>query len=132
MELYSDLLTIYEVYVPTAIKQKVEGDLYVFARFFNIRTAKELGEFAEELGENTLAKQLAAGYTEVFNMGRYATITNLEEEAFWLKSDEEIYSEGKLEGQKAIAFEMLADELPIEQISKYTKLSKDEIESLRG
>jgi predicted transposase/invertase (TIGR01784 family) len=138
-ELYSDLITIYEVYVPTVIEQKLNGDIYIYSRFFGIATAEDLQKFADELSDNALARSLAQGYKEVFTLGRFRLLADVEEDAFWSKGSEELYAEGvidgelkgKLEGKLEEKFEAAQNALDlgltIEQAAKISGLDVQKI-----
>jgi hypothetical protein len=126
-ELYSDLINIYEVYVPTVIKQKLEGDIYIYSRFFAVKTVEEFKEFAEELTDNALAKSLAKGYTEVFTMGRFRMLADVERDTFWDKSDEELFAEGILYKALDAAKNALNLGLTVEQAAAITGLDAQRI-----
>ena len=123
-ELYNELITIYEVYVPSVVERKSDGDLYIFARFFSVDTEEKLVEFAEEFKDNKLAVRLAAGYSEVIVMGKYRTLSEVEEDTFWQKDIEEIRAiskeDGRLEGKLELAREMINLGYDVNVMSKLT------------
>jgi hypothetical protein len=131
-ELYSDLITIYEVYVPTVIAKQLKGDIYIYSRFFAVSTVEELKQFADELSDNALARNLAQRYSEVFTMGRFRLLADVEEDTFWSKSSEELYAEGKLDEKFELAQKALDMGLSIEQVAAMTGLDVQRIRDARS
>jgi hypothetical protein len=120
---------LYEVYVPTVIAQKVEGDIYIYSRFFAIRTVEDLQKFADELSDSALARNLALCYKEVFTMGRFRRLTKADEDAFWDKSLDEVYTEGRFDEKRESAKKALNMGLSIEQAAEISGLDIQKIKN---
>ena len=66
------------------------------------------------------------------NMSEFDNIVNSTAEAAEMRGHAKGHAEGDLDRALKVAKEMLADGMPIEKISKYTKLSVEQIEALKA
>ena len=140
-EVFDDLLEITLVYVLAVIR---EGDrssnLYIFARFFAISSQDEANQFVDEFYATDIGKELILMYNKVvtnvqglqkfeslpYFSGRL-TEAQLEEERKKAEKKGELI--GIQKGKKEIVMGMLNEKMPIDLITKITKVPRNEIET---
>ena len=102
-ELYSDLITLYNVYIPTVLneQEKCDPELVMLSEFFSIDDSLQMEGFMKKYAGNELAEMLIISYSKAILKSDIAEIS--EREYFNMKISEErinqAYSEGKEEGR---------------------------------
>ncbi|MDR2505800.1 MAG: PD-(D/E)XK nuclease family transposase [Oscillospiraceae bacterium] len=153
---YSELLEITTVYVPAVLRTADKNsDLYIFAGFFAVSNMDEAARFSEDYSSTDLGRELIRVYNNALaNMQNLRRVekspyfterlneAQLEEERILaerkgiLKGKLIGMSEGKLlgmsEGKIEIALNMIRNRESDEKIMKYTSLSSEEIQRLKG
>lgn len=130
-KVFSDLFTLYKVFVPTAAgNAENDTDLYVFSRFFEVREPSQAEKFMKDFAGNELAKELMKMYNEVTEDTTRFLL--LEDEPYFHEklSDEDkkrLRDEGRQEEFNKFVQGMLAARLPFEQISSIAKVPQDVI-----
>ena len=97
-EIYSGLLTLYNVYVPsvnTAKQENVEPNLKIFSEFFSIDSQKSLEDFYQKYSDSTLANQLLILYNEAIGRDSLDIMTG--KEFFDMKITEQDFIEARIE-----------------------------------
>ena len=94
-------------------------------------TKEELDEFATKSDDKVV--NMVKDNVEEFDVHELAKIVFAEDdsEKLWESEKEEFYEDGKEEATITIAKNMLADNIDVETISKYTNLSIDEINRIK-
>lgn len=97
---YSELLALYNVYVPAVNKcndSNVDGSLKIFAAFFSVKNEDSMKSFIESYSEKTLGAKLIYYYSEAIKMNNLDIINR--EEYFDMKITEEDINEAKKEAR---------------------------------
>ena len=140
-EKYSDLLTLYNVYVPSVRQSNVvDADLKIFAAFFSVESYEEMVKFYNDYKYNPLAIKLILQYNKALG---YDNLDSLAEKEFFnMKITEEDIAEAKIEyeakGRAEGRAEGRADLLKkliklgnsIKQLSEMFEMPESEIEGL--
>ncbi len=96
---YSDLLTLYNVYVP-AVKNsdEIDENLKLFSAFFSINSEEEMANFIDLYSATDLGEKLIASYSKAILRGDLQTIR--EREYFDMKITEQDFIEAKIESEE--------------------------------
>ena len=95
-EKYSDLLTLYNVYVPSVLEHNdTNDDLKVFAAFFSVESYEDMVSFYNDYIDNPLATELILLYNKA--IGREDLENLAEREYFKMKITEQDIAEAKIE-----------------------------------
>jgi len=142
-EVFDDLLTLTQVYIPTVIKTYDKNtDLYIFARFFKITDQKKADTFVKKFGTHDLGKELILLYNTAvadaqklsqiesrpYFLGRLTEVQLEEERQKARKKGEEM---GEYTKAIKVAKNMLYRGVSPELIAEYLELDVDIIRSLR-
>ena len=95
-EKYSDLLTLYNVYVPSVLEHNdTNDDLKVFAAFFSVSSYEEMVKFYNDHKDNPLAAELILRYNKAIG---YENLDSLAEKEYYkMKITEQDIAEAKIE-----------------------------------
>ena len=95
-EKYSDLLTLYNVYVPSVVEHNdTNDDLKVFAAFFSVSSYEKMLKFYNDHKNNPLAAELILRYNKAIG---YENLDNLAEKEYYkMKITEQDIAEAKIE-----------------------------------
>ena len=129
-ELYSDLITLYNVYVPTAIHaadNEVDPVVKMFSIFFAITTQEELDRFSETYREDPLANLILRKYGEAINHPHLDEIAR--KEYFQMKSYEQLHMEllEEKENMKAEAEQVKAEAEQVKAEAEQVKAEKAQL-----
>ncbi len=97
-EIYSQLLTLYNVYVPSVNadeKGNIEQNLKIFSEFFSADSQESLEKFYEKYSQSILANQLLSLYNEA--IGRDDLDILIGKEYFDMKITEQDFIEARIE-----------------------------------
>ena len=95
---YSELLTLYNVYVPAVNERKdktVSDSLILFSDFFAVKTKSDMKKFILEYSDDKLGKELIYRYSEAIKMNDLDSISR--GEFFDMKITEQDINEAKIE-----------------------------------
>ena len=109
-EVYSDLLTLYNVYTPAVNQsedEKINKQLKIFSEFFSISNQEKMEQFIDSYSENDLAKKLVALYSKAIGRGDLNLIQK--GEYFDMKISEQDIMEAKIEAREKGLAEGLAE-----------------------
>ena len=96
---YSDLLTLYNVYVPAVnASDEIDENLKLFAAFFSVSTKEEMEHFIAQYSATDLGEKLIASYSKAILRGDLQTIQ--EREYFDMKITEQDITEAKIESEE--------------------------------
>ena len=141
-EVYSELIALYNVYVPTVIKagqSEVNESLRIFSTFFSISSVEDMESFIDLYGDTSLGNKLISRYSKVILRGDLEDI--LRREYFDMKITEEDINEARKESRaegrdeketefilrksrKGQTAEFIADDLdiPIEKVRRIIEI----------
>ena len=99
--IYSDLLTLYNVYVPAvnhADADSVDENLKIFSAFFSADSEEQMEKFIDLYSESILGEKLVSAYSKAVLRGDLQTIK--EREYFDMKISEQDIMEAKIEARE--------------------------------
>ncbi len=97
-EVYTDLLTLYNVYVPTVNQaENVNERLRIFSKFFSVSSREEMEDFVTRFSENALAVRLINAYSKAVLRGDLNEI--IRKEYFDMKITEQDIKEAVAEAE---------------------------------
>ena len=107
-ELYTDLFTLYNVYIPTVNQnESVNEELKIFSEFFSVSAEEQMEQFIQAHFENDLGKKLILLYGKVICRNDLNLIQ--EGEYFDMKISEQDIMEAKIEAREKGLAEGLAE-----------------------
>ena len=140
-EKYSDLLTLYKIYVPSVLEHdNMDDDLKVFAAFFSVESYEEMVKFYNDHKNNPLAIKLILSYNKAIG---HENIDSLAEKEFFnMKITEQDIAEAKVEyeakgrtegeakGEAKLLKKLVKLGNSIKQLSEMFEIPESEIEGL--
>jgi predicted transposase/invertase (TIGR01784 family) len=136
-EVFSDLLNIALVYVPTVVKTEDEfSDLRIFAEFFSIQNDKDWEIFEKHYKKTKLGVNLMKTYSNV--SANEELLTALAKEQHYTEKDYERITKQRVERavnfavreERKLHLKSLSRILPITEIAKVYGMSQNEIEEI--
>ena len=107
-ELYTDLFTLYNVYIPTVNRSnEIDENLKIFSEFFAVTDESKMEQFIVSHCNNSLGKRLISLYSEVICRKDLSFIQ--EGEYFDMKISEQDIMEAKIEAREKGLAEGLAE-----------------------
>jgi hypothetical protein len=147
----SGLLNMVNVFVPAVVEDPELGgknhNLWVFSRFFAVKTQEQANQFETEFGDEPLGKELLMAYANavrertrllgVRHNNPYFTEKDVVEaqaqaKKAWAQGKAEGMAEGEVKGRFEIARSALQMSMPIDDIVRLTSLTRQEIEALQS
>ena len=149
-EIYSDLLTLYNVYTPSITDEEpdIPSDIRIFSDFFSVRTYEDMKVFCENYSGTEAGKRLIILYRSALGQTDFNNIK--EREYFNMKITEQDINEAKIEamaegraegiakgraegiakGEARILKKLQALGNSIKQLSEMFDMPESEVESL--
>ena len=139
-EIYSDLLTLYNVYTPSVISENVSSDIRIFSDFFSVRTYDDMKRFCDSYSGTETGKRLITLYRCALGQTDFNNIR--EREYFNMKITEQDINEAKIEamaegraegiakGEAKILKKLQALGNSIKQLSEMFDMTESEVETL--
>lgn len=136
-EKYSDLLTLYNVYVPSVIDDREAGnDLKIFSEFFSVKSFDDMNDFYNNNKDITLANELVVLYNKAIGYNNLDELSG--KEYFSMKITEQDIAEakreyeakGRAEGRSELVKSLLAVGRSIKEISEFFKTDEAEIQGI--
>lgn len=140
-ERYSDLLTLYNVYVPSVIAvSQSDDDLKVFSEFFSVNSFADMEKFYSIYHDNALANELIVlynktiGYTDLDNLAgkEYFKMKITEQDIAEAKVEYEAKgrAEGRIEGEAGLIRKLKNIGRSVREIADFCNMSETEVERL--
>ena len=133
---YSELLTLHNVYVPAvnrANDDAVDKDLKIFSAFFSVNSEEKMMEFIDLYKNDDLGEKLISSYSKAILRGDLQTIKG--KEYFDMKISEQDIMEAKIEAMEEGRIEGRAEgraEGPAEERIKMLRQAIDKFKNITG
>lgn len=142
---YSDLLTLYNVYVPSVIDDsEPDDDLKVFSEFFAVKSYENMNNFYKNNKDSTLANELVVSYNKAIGYDdlderagkEYFSMKITEQDIaeakieYEAKGMEKGIAKGRTEGRTELVKSLLAVGRSIKEIAEFFKTDEAEIRGM--
>jgi hypothetical protein len=127
-ELYDDLFSITVVFVKSVIRNSagISDDLYILSRYFALSSKNGAMQFAAELGETELGKELIRMYNNsTANVNRLYEIER--RPYFQGRLTEAQLEEERVKARKEMAVDLYREDIPIDKIAHAAKVSVSQV-----